>query len=405
MASNTNNQTNASDYSSNNITSKKFSWNWKYVIVGILIIAAILIPIIVITTGSKKPQYWMCDSTTNTCVRDTKGGKNYPNDSTCGGRCDLSTYSCNKTTGECSASGGAQTKTECESACKAPPPSTYGCDAASGTCKQGIGKQTQADCTNACPAANYGCDAETGTCKQGIGKQTLANCTNSCPAGQAGSYGCDVASGTCQKGLGNQKKIDCETGCPPPPVDYCNPVAGTSASGGKMCQPTSGGKFMIKCKSRDGDGGGDVNTWDERYMAYDTSTGTMACIKPPEGVSDDISLIWELHQCSDPGTNCDDKGHCLSSNFYYIKPNTQSVEAPNRVVECGKGGYCDLSHANAEVVRACDSTWWSLWGYNMSIPSNSQTPDTDGTWFNFVQECDIAKESNCPPYGSDRFIW
>jgi len=155
---------------------------------------------------------------------------------------------------------------------------------------------------------------------------------------------------------------------------------------------------MIKCKSRDGDGSGDVKQWTNTYMAYDENTGNMACVSPPEGVSDHVGLEWELHQCSS-SENCDSSPRCLSGNFYYIKPSTPvKGQDKNRVVECGLGGYCDLKRGGvgaAVVKRACDSQYYDYWGYNMAIPKI--TKGETETWFNFVQECDIAKESNCPP--------
>ena len=168
---------------------------------------------------------------------------------------------------------------------------------------------------------------------------------------------------------------------------------------------------MIKCRTRDKDGGGGVNQWTNTYMAYDETTGNMACVPPPVGISD-VGLEWELHQCSS-SKNCDSSPHCLSSNFYYIKPSTTvQNQNKNRVVECGLGGYCDLHRGDtsstngAVVMRACDSHYYDYWGYNMAIPKI--TKGETETWFNFVQECDKDKESNCPPtaqqppHGEDR---
>jgi hypothetical protein len=163
-----------------------------------------------------------------------------------------------------------------------------------------------------------------------------------------------------------------------------------------MCQPKSGDKFMIKCRTRNNDGSGPVNEWAKTYMAYNPNTGTMACVLPPEGATDNVGLVWELHQCSNPN-NCDDEPHCLSGNFYYIKPSTTvKGQDKERVVECGLGGYCDLTKGYALVKRACDSQYYDYWGYNMNIPETRAKGDTE-TWFNFVQECDKDRESNCPP--------
>jgi len=163
-----------------------------------------------------------------------------------------------------------------------------------------------------------------------------------------------------------------------------------------MCQPKSGDKFRIKCKTRNNDGSGPVNEWTKTYMAYDENTGKMACVPPPEGVSANVGLVWELHQCSN-SNNCDSSPSCLSGNFYYIKPSTTvQGQDKDRVVECGLGGYCDLTRGNALVKRACDSHWYDYWGYNMNIPKPRAKGDTE-TWFNFVQECDKEKAKNCPP--------
>ncbi len=163
---------------------------------------------------------------------------------------------------------------------------------------------------------------------------------------------------------------------------------------------------MIKCRTRDKDGGGGVNQWTNTYMAYDETTGNMACVPTPVGVNDHVGLEWELHQCSS-SENCDNKPSCLSGNFYYIKPSTTvKGQDKNRVVECGTGGYCDLTRGNALVKRACDSHWYDYWGYNMAIPKPPAKGETE-TWFNFVQECNSKDEKNCPPtaqqppYGED----
>ena len=191
------------------------------------------------------------------------------------------------------------------------------------------------------------------------------------------------------------------TGPTPAPVDYCNKqhLPGGAGEYGYTCMPKDGDKFRIRCKVRNSDGGGEVTSpTTPHYMTYDSSSGHMACIAKGEG-GDNAETVWQLHQCSGDkgkGTNCSSSPGCLSNLYYYIEPQIEvDGQDPNRVVECGSQ-YCDLTHGNALVKNACDSTWWDLWGYNLAIPKDSLDPDANGQqWFNFVQICNDL-EDDCP---------
>jgi hypothetical protein len=161
-------------------------------------------------------KHYDCCGNTGTCYVSGLSGQ-YTDKTVCDTSC--ANFKCNPLTGDCSAGGGTQTKTECEASGNAGGRcANFDCNAATGECSAGRGTQTKAACEVSGNAgglcANFSCDTSTGECSAGVGTLTKAACEVSGNAGGlCANFSCDRTTGVCMNGSGTQTSANCSNIC------------------------------------------------------------------------------------------------------------------------------------------------------------------------------------------------